>query len=59
MRRRIAVDVARGSQSNPLATYPCHSHNTGDPRDYENAIPEEDETGGNVDPCYAQLLYNA
>lgn len=24
---------------------------------YENIIPEEDEAGGNIDPCYAQLLY--
>jgi hypothetical protein len=34
-----------------------HHHNTVDLRDYENAMAEEDETGGNVDPCYAQLLY--
>ena len=32
-------------------------HNSGDLMDYENAIPEEDEAGGSVDPCYAQLLY--
>jgi len=32
-------------------------HNSGDLMDYENTIPEDDEAGGNVDPCYAQLLY--
>ena len=35
----------------------CHNQNASDLMDYENAIPEEDEAGANVDPCYAQLLY--
>jgi hypothetical protein len=32
-------------------------HDTNDLMDYDNAIPEEDEAGANVDRCYAQLLY--
>lgn len=35
----------------------CHHHSTNDLMNYENIIPEEDEAGGNIDPCYAQLLY--
>lgn len=34
-----------------------HDHNNNDLMDCANAIPEEDESGDNVDLCYAQLLY--
>jgi hypothetical protein len=51
------VSHAHHSEYQSPDSVSCHNHNTGDLMDYENAIPEEDESGGNVDPCYAQLLY--
>jgi hypothetical protein len=54
---RDPVSHAHHSEYQSPDNVSCHNHNTGDLMDYENTIPEEDEAGANVDPCYAQLLY--
>jgi hypothetical protein len=54
---REPVSHANHSEYQSPGNVSPHHHNIVDLRDYENAIAEEDETGGNVDPCYAQLLY--
>jgi hypothetical protein len=54
---RDSVSHGHHSEYQSPGNVSSHNHNTVDLRDYENAIAEEDETGGDVDPCYAQLLY--
>lgn len=54
---REPVSHANHSEYQSPGNVSSHHHNTVDLRDYENSMAEDDETGGNVDPCYAQLLY--
>jgi hypothetical protein len=54
---REPVSHANHSEYQSPGNVSPHHYNIVDLRDYENAIAEDDETGGNVDPCYAQLLY--